>query len=267
MRVMKSSYLFAALIATVLSACKEKAAPLPPTTSTAPVVTAVDSGAPSPALRAPSPEGEGSLQGTVKITGQITATPPHPVAAGMQKVCGESVPDLSLSVHDGLLEGAVISIDDLPAAPMPANAHVDLDQQHCAYRPPVAAGRAGGTLNVKNSDALLHNVRAQGQGGTMFNLMMPLENMTITQKLPASGVVDLHCDVHPWMRAWVAVFDHDGFAQSGADGRYTIANIPAGQHKVRAWHPRLGSKELTVEVPAKGSATLDVVWDSGAIQP
>jgi hypothetical protein len=178
------------------------------------------------------------------------------------------VPDLSLSVHDGLLEGAVISIDDLPPAPLPPNAHADLDQSHCAYRPAIAAGRAGGALNVKNSDALLHNVRAQGGGSTMFNLMMPIENTTLNQKLPAEkGVVDLHCDVHPWMRAWVAVFDNDAYALSGADGRYTIGNLPAGRHQVRAWHPRLGAQELTVEVPAKGAATLDVVWDSASITP
>jgi hypothetical protein len=259
MRVPKSSYLFAALIATVLSACKE---PLP-------VATAVDSGTPSPALPAPAPKGEGtsSVSGVVRVNGAIAPTPPHAVAAGMQKVCGETVPDLSLSVHDGLLEGAVISIDDLPATPAPAGAHVDLDQNHCAYRPSIAAGRASGNLNVKNSDALLHNVRAQQPSGTMFNLMMPLENTTLTQKLPASGVVDLHCDVHPWMRAWVAVFDNDAFAQSGADGRYTIANIPAGKHKAHAWHPRLGTQELTVEVPEKGTATLDVMWDSGSLTP
>jgi plastocyanin len=262
MRVLESSYLFVGMIATVLSGCQQPVA-TPPR-----VAAAVDSGTPSPAAAAaPVPTGEGSVAGTVRLTGTFTPTPPHPVASGMQKVCGESVPDLSLSVRDEKLAGAVISIDDLPAAPLPANAQVDLDQLHCAYRPAIAAGRAGGTLNVKNSDALLHNVRAQAGGGTMFNLMMPIENTTLTQKLPAPGVVDLHCDVHPWMRAWVAVFANDAYAVTGEDGRYTIVNLPAGRHKVRAWHPRLGTQQLTVDVPQKGAATVDVVWDSASISP
>jgi len=258
MRLPFGYYLFAAVIAMVLSGCKRPDA-TPPHGAPPPVAPPVSPV--EPVHRGPT----GKLEGTARLKGSFTAPAPHPVASGMEKVCGTSVPDLSLEVKDELLEGALISVDDLPATPVAATDKVELDQSHCAYRPAIAAGHAGATLSVKNSDALLHNVRAGSANNTLFNLMMPLENTTIKQTLPAAGVVDLHCDVHPWMRAWVAVFSNDAFAISDAAGRYSIGTVPAGHHKIRAWHPRLGTLELEADVPADGSSTLDVVWDSSAI--
>ena len=62
------------------------------------------------------------------------------------------------------------------------------------------------------------------------------------------------CDVHPWMFAWVSVFDHPYFAVSGADGKFTIKNVPPGKYTLEAAHRKLGVQTAEIEVKDDGAA-------------
>ena len=62
------------------------------------------------------------------------------------------------------------------------------------------------------------------------------------------------CDVHPWMFAWVSVFDHPYFAVSAADGKFTIKNVPAGKYTLEAVHRKLGTQTAEIEDKADGAA-------------
>ena len=68
------------------------------------------------------------------------------------------------------------------------------------------------------------------------------------------------CDVHPWMFAWVSVFDHPYFAVSGKDGTFKIANVKPGKYTVKAVHRKAGPTTKEIEVkegePAKVDFTL-----------
>jgi len=69
------------------------------------------------------------------------------------------------------------------------------------------------------------------------------------------------CDVHPWMFAWVSVFDHPYFAVSARDGTFKIANVPPGKYTIQAAHRKAGVVTQQVEVkegaPAKVDFTLE----------
>jgi hypothetical protein len=69
-------------------------------------------------------------------------------------------------------------------------------------------------------------------------------------------MVDVRCDVHPWMHAYIGVLDHPYFAVTGPDGRFTLAGVPAGDYVVRAWHERLGAREARVSLGAKETKDL-----------
>ena len=55
--------------------------------------------------------------------------------------------------------------------------------------------------------------------------------------------------MHPWARAWVAVFDHPYVTTTERGGAFTIDSVPAGTYSLVAWHPRLGvvRQKVTVE--------------------
>ncbi len=44
--------------------------------------------------------------------------------------------------------------------------------------------------------------------------------------------MSVRCDVHPWMQAWVSVVDHPHFTLTGADGAFTLRDVPPGAHTI-----------------------------------
>ena len=67
----------------------------------------------------------------------------------------------------------------------------------------------------------------------------------------------LKCDIHPWMSAYVGVFDHPFFAVSAADGRYELPSLPEGEYTIEAWHESLGTRSVKVSVEDDEAASLD----------
>jgi plastocyanin len=126
-----------------------------------------------------------------------------------------------------------------------------LDQKGCIYTPQIFAVQTGQKLAVKNSDHCIHNVHctpamagndehndAQMSGGA---------DLTYTFAKPEM-FIKFECNVHPWMRAWVCVFDHPYFSVSDKDGKFVIKNVPPGKYTVEAGHRKLGSQTQDVEV-------------------
>ena len=65
------------------------------------------------------------------------------------------------------------------------------------------------------------------------------------------------CDVHPWMRAWVGVFDHPWFAVTSADGAFRLANVAPGSYTLIAWQERFGELSREVRVDADRPVTIN----------
>ncbi|MFP2930332.1 carboxypeptidase regulatory-like domain-containing protein [Pyxidicoccus sp. 3LG] len=255
---MSRSFLLCPLLLALSPACRESA---PPTAATPAPTAASPTSAAAPA---PVATGWGTLEGRLRLSG----TPPKaalvPTSGTVVSVCGEQAEDRSLIVGgEGALAHVVVSLKDgakLPASRSPAPEPV-LDQKKCVYDPPVMAARAGASLAIRNSDPLVHNVRAaSGSNRSFFNVAMPLEGMTVRRQLPAApGDVPIRCDIHPWMRSLVRTFDHSYFATTGADGRFRL-EVPEGTHTVVLWHERLPEVARTVNVRAGETVQVDQEW-------
>jgi plastocyanin len=206
--------------------------------------------------REPLPEASGaasgSVEGRVLWLGPKVALPPLVTSPSVQSVCGPSVTDNAFrtDAQGGVAE--VVVWVDAPPAPSASPVHeVVLDQKSCLYRPPVLAARAGSTLRLRNSDPLTHTVHARSGGQTAFNVAMPLQGMELTRRLPGEpGVVDVSCDVHPWMRAVVRTFNHPHFTTTDAEGRFRLPGLEPGEVTLHAWHPTLGEASQRVRVAA-----------------
>jgi plastocyanin len=164
------------------------------------------------------------------------------------------------------LADVVISIQGISGKSTGASASpVLLDQKGCEYVPSILAVQTGQKINVKNSDPVLHNVHAQptdASGNKEFNTaQMPSGPDLSASFTKPEMFLKFKCDVHPWMFAWVSVFDHPYFAVSGKDGSFTIPNVPAGKYTVQAAHRKAGVVTKEIEVkdgePVKLELTLD----------
>ena len=72
----------------------------------------------------------------------------------------------------------------------------------------------------------------------------------------------VRCDVHPWMSAWVGVFDHPWFAVTGDDGSFTIPHVPPGKYTLVAWQEVLPQQEQQINVAATGQTEADFAFQA-----
>ncbi|MDY7228518.1 hypothetical protein [Hyalangium rubrum] len=213
--------------------------------------------------------GRGFIEGQVRLTG----TPPPPAlletTPSVAATCGDTVPDRSLTMGgEGALAQVVVALADGAALPAEGvnSPPALLDQKKCSYEPASLAARAGTSLEVRNSDPVMHNVRAVAGTQSIFNVAMPLEGMSLKKPLPASpGILQVKCDVHPWMRATVRTFDHPYFTSTDAQGRFRL-EVPEGTHTVTLWHPRLPEASQPVTVKAGETIRLEQAWAVGELR-
>ncbi|MCE9667426.1 hypothetical protein LY474_06325 [Myxococcus stipitatus] len=237
-------------------ACRESA---PPPVSAPPLAAA-----PSAPARPAADVKWGVIEGRVRLVGPPPTPARSPTTGTVVSVCGEETEDRSLVVGaEGALAHAVVALASGADLPAPASPPADpvLDQKKCVYDPPVLAARAGATLTLRNSDPLVHNVRAaSGTNRAFFNVAMPLEGMSTRRALPAEpGLVPIRCDIHPWMYATIRTFDHPYFGTTSQEGRFRL-EVPEGRHTLVFWHERLPQAEQTVEVRAGERVQVEQAW-------
>lgn len=133
-----------------------------------------------------------------------------------------------------------------------------LDQQGCMYKPHVMGVQVNQPVQIVNSDQTLHNVNCKPTKSKPFNLAQPTKGMKTTKTFTAPEImVRCACNVHPWMSMYIGVVEHPYFSVSGEDGGFSIANLPAGQYTVEAWHEKYGTKTQAINVQDGQTATLD----------
>lgn len=204
---------------------------------------------------------QGALSGTVKFTGAAPANPKIDMTE--EPICKAkytgAVVEPVVTVNKGGLANVFIYVKTgLPAgakAAAPTTPAV-IDQQGCLYHPRVLGVVAGQGIEIRNSDAVLHNIKAMPKKNRGFNSSQPTAGMKTLKTFPlAEMAVPFECNVHGWMHAKVFVMDNAYFAVSDDNGAFSIKGLPAGTYTLEAWHEKLGTKTATVTVTAAGGTT------------
>jgi carboxypeptidase family protein len=188
---------------------------------------------------------------TGNITGTITtaAKGAAPVRVTIdQKVCGNELPDEAIVVDaQGHLANAVVILTGVKRA---AAGETVVMNEKCRFGPRVQLARPNANVRTTSKDPILHTTQAQTENGrTIFNVALPVPGINISKPIGAAGTVRLNCNTHPWMRGWVFVTDQAA-AITGADGRFSIANVPPGTYEVRVWHEALTGAPQKVVIAA-----------------
>ncbi len=208
------------------------------------------------------------------ITGRVAFTGARPAAARIdmseeatcaQKHAGGAFSEQVVVNDNGTLRNVFVYVKSgVPANlqfPVPSAA-VEIDQNGCQYTPHVFGIQVGQTLNIKNDDGLLHNIKALPTVNRPFNISQPT-NMTTPRSFTAAEVmVPLQCNVHSWMNAFVGVRSDPYFAVTGADGSFSIGRLPPGTYTIEAWQEKYGVQTQTVTVAAKQSKAITFTFHS-----
>lgn len=218
------------------------------------------------ARRVPTPldhDTVGVVSGEVRFEGK----PPAPTLVDMTsaKECGgqRAVDSGDVLVQGGKVQNAIVAIKDglgdrvfaVPETP------VVIDQRGCLFVPRVAAAQVDQPIKFLNSDTLAHNVHGTPPKSSGWNFSLGLKGATREVEVDApQPVVPIKCDIHAWMQAYLGVYDHPYFAVTGADGQFTLKDVPPGTYVVEAWHERFGTRTATVTLGPKETKSISFTF-------
>jgi plastocyanin len=212
----------------------------------------------APAYDVVAVSGGGKIEGKVSFQGNVPIKKVIPTKD--REVCGGPRDEPQVRVGaDKSVQDAVVYLKEVAKGKAwgAADKAPVLDQEKCQFKPAVQVVRVG-KIDVVNSDPVLHNTHAFYGQRTAFNLAMPEKGMKIVSDLPRPGLVRVECDAHGWMLAHVYVADSPYYAQTGADGSFSIADVPPGNYTLVASQAYLGDTEVPVTVKGGEAAKLAI---------
>jgi hypothetical protein len=234
------------------------------TDAEAPATASPDNAVAAQALtEASSPVASLRLSGRVVLQGspparRVVNTSKDPACAtlhGDNPVLDE---DLIVSEEGGVRNSFVFLRRGAPKRdyPVPEKPAV-LNQQGCMFQPRVQGVRVGQRLLVGNADPVTHNVRSFPVLNQAFNFGQPADTGARERIFEqAEREIEVQCDVHPWMHAYIFVMDHPFFSVSGDDGTFAIDGLSPGEYVLESWHEKLGKQRKTIM--ASDSSPVDV---------
>ena len=213
----------------------------------------------------------GSISGTIKLDGAAPKYKPINMSADPYCVKANTTPVLPQEVVTGdgnTLANVVVYVKSGAEGysfPTPTDS-VTLDQKGCMYLPHVVALMVGQTLSVINSDDTTHNIHPTPADNREWNKSQPPKAPAITDTFARPEVaIPVKCNVHPWMKSYIAVLANPLYAVTGKDGRFTIQNVPPGTYTVEAWQEKYNTMDQTVTVGAKESKSgVDFTFKAGS---
>jgi plastocyanin len=201
----------------------------------------------------------GTIVGEVKYAGD----PPAPEKIDVTKdanICGAD-PKVSPALVVGANKGIKDVVASLPsiqkgkALGKPDKPPV-LDQKSCEYHPYAQIIPVNTTLEITNSDDVLHNIKTKGGSKTSFNMAQPKFKRKLTYDFKNPEIVQVECNVHGWMNAIIVVEDNPYDALTDANGSFKITDVPPGKYTVKVWHSKLGEQTKEVTVGPKEEVTV-----------
>jgi hypothetical protein len=162
--------------------------------------------------------------------------------------------------------GSFFPIDDAQLEEARKRA-IAIRQPHCAFIPhcavlfshyhpdpqnPRRLQATGQVFKIINDAAIAHNTNWRGGARNPGdNVIIPAKRERVVNNLvPDATPIVIKCNIHPWMDAYVRIFDHPYASVSRAEpeakkedgnfGTYEIKNVPAGKARIFAWHERAG---------------------------
>ncbi len=227
-----------------------------------------DNSAPAAAATAGKPVDPataGTVSGTIKLDGAAPKMKTINMAA--EPNCASAHTGSPAMTEDvvagdgGTLQNVFVYLaGDFSAYSLPApTTAAQIDQKGCQYHPHVLGMMAGQPLNVVNSDMTTHNIHPVPKNNREWNESQPPGSAPIMQNFAHEEVaIPVKCNVHPWMKAYIAVLGSPYFQVTGKDGSYTIANVPPGTYTVTAWHELYGATTSMVTVGPSEKKTVDL---------
>ena len=151
-----------------------------------------------------------------------------------------------------------------------------MDQRNLEFRPHVLPILVGTTVQFPNNDEVDHNIFSMSRT-KKFNLgsYKPGDSKAVLFDKP--GIVELRCDVHAEMAAYILVMKNPYFAVTDKKGNFQIPDanylqqaglrdledLATGKYFIKSWHEKLKTQKKSVMVPEERDVTVQLKLKRG----
>ncbi len=236
----------------------------------------------------------GTLTGKVRLTagkpipkGFNLITFPDPVYCGrISTGTGWRILDeFSVSADRGLKDTVVFLIDAVKGKPF-TFVPPTIEARDCRFLPFVSVVKDRAEVRVVNMDPVFHDIQAYETSAlgprVIFNTPLPMNPMhkrdagsETHEHLAGQPMIEvvkmtknrryfrMQCGFHAYMESWGFAADNPYYMVTDSEGQYVIADVPAGEYTLIAWHPGVGATlEKNVSVSAKQTLQVDFTFES-----
>ncbi len=146
-----------------------------------------------------------------------------------------------------------------------------MDQRNLEFIPHVLPILVGSTVQFPNNDKVDHNVFSMSRT-KKFNFGSYKSGESHSVVFDKPGIVELRCDVHAEMAAYILVMKNPYFAVTDKQGRFEIPDssylkqtglsgvkdLAPGKYFVKTRHEKLKTQKQAVIVPENGDVTIQL---------
>ena len=158
----------------------------------------------------------------------------------------------------------------------PSKTNFVMDQRNLEFIPHVMPILVGASVQFPNNDEVDHNIFSMSRT-KKFNLgsYKPGDSKAVLFDKP--GVVEVRCDVHAEMAAYILVLKNPYFAVTDKNGNFEIpdssyfkqagltgaTNLLPGKYFIKTWHEKLKTQKKAIVVAENGEVTIQLGLSRG----
>lgn len=135
-------------------------------------------------------------------------------------------------------------------------------QQGKSFVPGAIMVAKGARVEFPNNDPVFHNVFSDASGNS-FDLGSYPQGESRTLTLTQVGQVDVLCNLHSFMRGYVFVAPNTHFVKVGSNGKFSLAKLPTGKHRIGVWTPNAEPVIKDVRIGAGEATAVDFEITAG----
>lgn len=148
----------------------------------------------------------------------------------------------------------VILYPEGPLAPAKRGTAPVMDQKDMTFQPHVLPIQKGTEVKFTNSDKVFHNVFSLSST-KKFDLGRYPKGDYETVVFDKTGLVNVFCDIHAEMRAFILVVDTPYFVITDEEGKFFLDDLPPGNYGVSVWHEGITNPESVRTISIKKGGT------------
>ena len=195
----------------------------------------------------------GAIVGTVKFVGVPPV--PEPLEVTRDRIecgVGSHLSESLITSEESGIQNVVVSLKDIgkgKAHPR-RDENIALVQEKCRFKPHVLLVPADSTVDLRNNDDITHHIHTVSTLNPAVDLVQPGFKKRLRIKLRDPEIIQVNCEIHPWMTAWFVVTGHPYYVITDSNGAFALTDIPPGIYTLHVWHETLGTHSQAVVVMA-----------------